>query len=106
MAKRKKEIVKDVYPKVVETFYNSWGWGLSQFTGNHSAPSSFNDSVTFRKYRVTVELIDEPVEILQERLEKLWADCDNHHQWMPLENAARSIGYTFKGERGSNKKKS
>ena len=104
MAKRKKEMVKDEYPKVIETFRPIGDWELTGMKS--SGPSAFNGMVQFRKYRITVEEINEPIEILQERLENLWLECDNHHQWMPLENAARSIGYTFKGERGSNKKKS
>ncbi len=103
MAKTKKEIVKDVYPKVIETFRPVGDWELTNMKS--SGPSTFNGIVQFRKYRVTVELIDEPVEVLQERLEKLWLECDNHHQWTPIQNAAKSIGYTFKGERGSQKVK-
>lgn len=55
-------------------------------------PSCFNGIVSYRKYRVTVELIDEPHDVLEARLRKLWEECDNHHNWTPLKNAAKELG--------------
>lgn len=64
-------------------------------------PSCFNGSVSFRKYKVTIEPIEEPKEVLAERLQKLWDECDNLHHWTPLKNAAREIGYELKGGAGN-----
>lgn len=66
-------------------------------------PSSFNGDVRFRKYRITVEEIEEPNEVLAGRLQKLWDECDNYHHWTPLKEAAASIGYTLIGQVGSKK---
>lgn len=105
MAKKKDkpEMIKPSYPKVIETFREV---GEYEISGMRDAePSCFNYKVSFRKYRITVELVDEPSEILGARLEKMWIECANHHHWQPLENAAASIGYKFKGANGSQRKK-
>lgn len=64
-------------------------------------PSCFNGIVNLRKYKVTIELIEEPDEIIQERLQKLWDECNNHHNWQPLKNMAKQIGYELKGDPGN-----
>lgn len=100
--KKKQQAIPE-YPKTVETFMDVGNYWLASI--RKQEPSAFNGQVSFRKYRVTVEVIDEPNEVLAERLEKLWLECDNMHHWEPLRKAAESIGYTFKGERGSQRKK-
>jgi|LakMenEpi03Aug12_release.lakeMendotaPanAssembly.Ray.scaffolds.fasta_scaffold00097_106 hypothetical protein len=65
----------------------------------------FNGEVNIHKYKVTVEPIEEPKEVLAERLQKLWDECDNHHHWNPLQEAAEEIGYELKGSFGSLRKK-
>ena len=55
-------------------------------------PSSFNGIVSIRKFRVTIEKIDESVEVLSERLLDLWRHCDNHHERWPLDTAAKRLG--------------
>ena len=59
-------------------------------------PSCFNGRVSIRKYRVVVEVIDEPDEIMIARLRKLWIECDNMHQWQPLRAAAKRLGVELK----------
>jgi hypothetical protein len=68
-------------------------------------PSCFNYEVSIRKYRVTIEPVEEPNEVLAERLQKLWDECDNHHHWQPLRGAAAQIGYELQGNAGSKRKK-
>ena len=68
-------------------------------------PSCFNGLVNIRKYKVTIELIEESNDILAERLQKLWDECDNFHHWTPLKNAAKQIGYELKGRAGSLREK-
>lgn len=105
MAKRKKSVKPlDAYPKVVETFRQIGSYELSDYSFNNDQPNCFNGNVSIKKYRITVEVIEEPIEVYQERLEKLWLECDNWHHWGPLENAAAQIGYKFKGELGSQRK--
>jgi len=68
-------------------------------------PSCFNGNVSIRKYKITIEPIEEPNEVLGERLQMLWDECDNHHHWTPLKRAALQIGYELKGDAGSLRKK-
>jgi len=107
MAKNKKSslnpIVKSIYPKQIETFREP-SWELDNLSRNSPEPYCFNGIVAFKRYKITAEIIEEPIEVYQERLEALWANCDNHHHWLPLQAAASSIGYTFKSERGSQRK--
>lgn len=62
-------------------------------------PSCFNGIVCVRKYRLTVELVDEPIEVIHERLLDLWETCDNHHHWGPLQREASRYGLELPDER-------
>lgn len=55
-------------------------------------PSCFNGNVCVRKYKVTVELVEEPIEVIQARIQKMWDECKNHHHWQPLKNEAKKYG--------------
>ena len=55
-------------------------------------PCCFNGQVSVRKYKHTVELVDEPIEVIQARIQKLWDECDNHHHWQALKAAAKTYG--------------
>lgn len=68
-------------------------------------PSCFNGLVEFKKYKVTVEPVEEPVEVYQERLQKMWDECDNFHHWQPLKKAAESVGYSFTNSAGTKRKR-
>jgi hypothetical protein len=95
MAVRKKNPAPKVpeFPKVVETFRCLGAYEMSNIAGaGWAEPSCFNGSVSIHRYRVTVELIDEPKEVLAERLLNLWRNCDNHHHIDPLRWTAREIG--------------
>ncbi len=106
MAKNKKApIPGNIYPKVTETFRSIGDYELKGYSFNNDNPSCFNGVVNFKKYRVTIEVVDEPIEVYQERLEKLWVESDNFHHHTPLRNAADEIGYIFKGSFGSQRKK-
>lgn len=107
MAKKKKEIAKpvDVYPKTIETYRHIGEWELRNMEYNSKEPSCFNGVVNIRRYKVTVEIIEESVEVYQERLEKLWTESDNYHHYHPLASAAEEIKYEFKGAFGEKRKK-
>jgi len=47
--------------------------------------------------------IEEPRDVICERLEKLWTQCDNFHHYQPLQAKAKELGYIFKGRFGSKK---
>lgn len=55
-------------------------------------PSCFNGCVSVRRYRISCELIEEPSEVLEERLRKLWRTSDNFHHREPLREAAERVG--------------
>lgn len=78
------------FPVVVETYRNPVGWSLDNLI--QARPDAFNGYVNFRRYRITVEEIEEPIEVLRERLRKIWRECDNHHSWTPIRMVAASLG--------------
>lgn len=67
-------------------------------------PHVINGQVFFRRYRTTIEIIDEPREVLAERLQELFDDTDNMHHIGPLREAARSIGVELQPRIRKNRK--
>lgn len=67
-------------------------WSLRSDLRDSQEPSSFNGTVEVRRYRVTVEEIPEPDDVIAARLTKLWEECANHHHWRPLRHEAAKIG--------------
>lgn len=90
------------YPQVIETFRKPFM--LHNFRQNE--PDCFNGVVAVTKYRITIEEIEEPKEVIAERLQKLWDTSDNHHHWQPIRNAAKQIGYELQGRAGDKLEKS
>lgn len=87
----------------VETFRNPIGYNLNNLIKNE--PNSFNGKVDVVKYKITVEVVDEPIEVIHERLQKLWDECDNYHHWTPIKEKAKFFNYELKGDVGSKRKK-
>lgn len=83
-----------VYPIQFETFRSIGGWEVSRL--KQDEPSCFNGGVSVRKYRVTIELVDEPAEAIRARIQALWDKCDNPHHWGPLHAAAAKYGLTLR----------
>ena len=54
-------------------------------------PSVMNGIVKFRKWKVTAELVEEPVGKLAERLQHLWDHTRNTHHWAPLTRISSAI---------------
>ncbi len=79
------------FPISFETFRRIDGYQRERL--KDTSPSCFNGQVFIRRYRVTIEEIDEPTEILRARLTKLWRECDNHHHWGPMQALAKSLGF-------------
>lgn len=84
---------KSQYPKSFETFRDFGDYEIQGMT--QGEPTSFNGYVRIRKYKVTIEEVHEPIEVLQQRLQKLWDLCDNSNHWRPLQNMAKELGYTL-----------
>lgn len=85
-----------------ETFRDIGSYEIGSLT--QKEPSCFNRSVRIEKFRVTIELIDEPKEVIAERLQKLWGESNNHHDHEPLVAAAKKHGVTLEGWRGTKRK--
>ena len=109
MAKKrtKREIYKGPeFPVVVETFRDYGHYELSNIAESAwREPSCYNGRVCVRRFRVTVEVIDEPAEVIGSRLQKLWDECDNHHHVEPLIYAAEKYGVELVGQYGSKRKR-
>jgi hypothetical protein len=78
---------------VFETFREPSEWWVSQLEG--AKPNAMNGRVQVQRYRITVELIDDP-DGDAERLQKLWDECSNSHHFGPLRKEAQRLGVTFK----------
>ena len=98
----KKQMGKPEYPMSIETFRHVGDYELSNLC--KSEPSCFNSYVGVEKFRITIEKIEESTEVYAARLQKLWDECDNHHDWMPLKNKAKQLGITLTGSAGSKRK--
>ena len=61
---------------IIETFRNI----LDTYTINRlkDEKPSFVNSLSYRKYKITVELIDESKEVLTERLKKILSETTNY----------------------------
>ena len=91
---RKKLVVKQIEnpdeTKTLETFRSIGAYEMSRLRDDE--PSCFNGWVRVKKYKITIELIEEPKEVYAERLNKLWIECDNHHHYEPLISTAKGMG--------------
>lgn len=74
----------------IETYRNPRGYWLNNLVRNE--PSCVNSNIQIRRYRVTVTEIEEPKEVLIERLQKLWRTCDNTHHFQPMRYQAKQLG--------------
>lgn len=73
-----------------ETFREFGNWEIGNMKSDK--PGCFNGNVVVRKNKVTIELVDEPLEVIQARIKQMWDDCDNHHHRQPLRAAAKEYG--------------
>jgi hypothetical protein len=76
--------------KTFDTFRELEPFDIRQLMQND--PSCGNGMVRIQKYRVTVEKVEEPLEVLHARLRKLWDECSNHHHREPLLRMGRKHG--------------
>jgi hypothetical protein len=80
-----------LYPRVFETFLPIGNYEVARMS--NTSPTAMNGDVRIRRYEVTIRRIEEPVEVLRDRLLTLWRTSEhNHHLWHPMWNAARDLG--------------
>lgn len=63
-------------------------------------PVCLNGLALVRRYRVRIELVEEDAAVVAERIQGLWEESTNHHDYLPLLSAANEIGYQLTGRRG------
>ena len=81
----------EVWPKVIETYQHMDAWRLDQLVAG--APSCLNGEVRVSRYRITVEPIVEPTEVLAARVVHLWrTQRYNQHQTLVLRAAGKLYG--------------
>ena len=90
--KKKEYAPEPKYPFSFDTFRELRPGGYWLNSMEERNPTCFNGSVSVRRYRVTIEVVDDSNDEIYERLLKLWRECDNMHHWEPLRNAAARIG--------------
>ena len=95
----KKEVLDEGSIISFETFRKIGSYEQSNLM--EKEPSAFNGWVRIVKYKVTVEPIEESKEVLIDRLQKLWDECDNSHHWQPLQAVAKQLGYELQGYAGN-----
>ena len=96
-------ITKEQSKTIIETFRNPEGYWLNQI--KQDEVSSFNGIIEIEKYKVTIEKIEEPIEILQQRIQYLWDNFDNYHHFEPIKKMAEKLNYELKGSAGCFRKK-
>lgn len=102
--RRKVEPVEDA-ACTFETFSKVGAFERDRLT--QTEPSCFNGIIRVRKYRVTVELVDEPAEVIAERIRALWRASDNHHHRAPLRAVGEQYGVELDaGEFGIDRRRS
>ena len=94
MATKKKpaQATPEPQPKirVFETFQNIGTYHINTMTSK--APSCFNGNVAVKRYRVTIEEIEESDDVIRARIQALWDECKNPHHWGPLRAVAKRYG--------------
>lgn len=80
------------------TTYRSPGYSLSEWRDENEP--SFVNNLRYRKWRITAELVDEPLEVLQERLQKMWEQDTNWHHGSRYEAEAQALGFELQGRMG------
>lgn len=69
-------------------------------TSNLERPSVCGGEVFYKRYRYTIEEVQEPYEVITGRLQFLWETSTNLADTIPLQVEARKLGYALRGNRG------
>jgi len=97
---KKKDLPKphEPYRVEMETMRQPWVTSRDITASMAATPDAYNGDVHVRKYKVTVEMIDEPIEVIQARIQDLWDNCDNSHNWKSLQYMGERYGMTLSHE--------
>ncbi len=87
----------------IETFWSPVK--LAKELELNSRPNIHAGALHFRKYMVTVELVEESYEILTERMQYLWDRCTCMKDAEILRTAAKALDYELKHNWGSDFKR-
>ena len=98
-AKRNLRVFPDFEKTEIETFLSPHQ--VVKDCNLSPLPNVHNGILNFRKYQVTIELVEESREILVERLQYLWDRCGNMGNAETLRNAAKALDYELRGNWGS-----
>ena len=96
MSKTKKVESKEETVTVFESFRKP---DTHEFLQNE--PSYFNGWLRLKKYKITIELIDEPNEVYQQRLQDIWDISNNNHSYWGVKSEAKKLGFELVGEIGN-----
>lgn len=77
--------------KSIETYRDIGSYELANIT--QKEPSVFNGMVRIRRTVVTVEVVEEPHEVLEARLNELYKNEKNHHNIAAIMAYAKKHGY-------------
>lgn len=77
-------------PRSFETFRKVGSYEIDNLT--QEEPSCFNNMVRVVKYRITVEKVEEPIETIRARIQKLWDERANFHHYQPLIDIGKKYG--------------
>jgi len=87
------------YPRVLDVFGNP-RYHIDQMSFL-KVPTCFNGMIRLQRYRITVEEVDEPIEVQRERLIHMWRTSErNHHHWSPFKAVANQLGMDFERDLG------
>lgn len=89
---RTKKPTPPPYPRVYEGWYD---FKYELENSRQEVPRVGNSHVSIRRYRITVELIDEPKEVLAERLRMLWRGTTNGYDQDTLLREAKKLDITL-----------
>ena len=79
----------------IETFRPLMRWGLNDLT--QAVPSCWNGEVRVKRWRITVEEIVDPPEVLAERILTMLREETNHRRRTALLSEASRLGIDVKG---------
>ena len=79
------------YPLVYES-YSDNEWSIRSNAAAFSRPLAVAGQVRVRRFRITVELLDEPVDVIQGRIRALWRESTNHKMRVELTECAAEYG--------------
>ncbi|URC15244.1 hypothetical protein GD1_120 [Paraglaciecola Antarctic GD virus 1] len=79
--------MKNAFVGSFETFREVGDYAKSNLIQDE--PDCFNGKVSVVKYKITVEVVQEPMEVLLERVYDLLKSTTNHHHRSPIETLAK-----------------